>query len=341
MSPKVAYISSSDSKGEVDDDVGKIYDREDSKESVMEYVSDLATQFLNVRSVDKKNYPLLLLAGGSGMGKSFLLDVISLMWAKECLAKSGVEDNNYIAIPITFNAKTSLVDDELKLTAESKLCLRALYFLFGATMGFANFVTQVVNRFQFPISLDVIIEYCHNLHGKKVVVFLVDELLKITEDKDPADIHRALSVLGRVSQGYTSSTDCLVMGIVSSLVVGLVGKWETNSGRRIIWCGLNLFSNSTMDTVFQSCPIVNTLRFQNVMYNTSGRPKSISQLIKYIQSQKINTEEALRGRYVDILQQLQPNSLPQNELFTQIIQFCLKARDHMYVEDEKITGIIL
>jgi hypothetical protein len=61
-------------------------------------------------------------------------------------------------------------------------------------------------------------------------------------------------------------------------------------------------------------------------------------LIQYIRDKAINTEEDLRGHYVDILQQLKPNRLPENELFTQIIQFCLKARDHMYVEDEKITG---
>ena len=175
------------------------------------------------------------------------------------------------------------------------------------------------------ISVYVIIEYCLNVHGKKVVVFLVDELLKITNGKDPAPIHDALGVLGRVSQHYTSSTECLVMGIASSLVVGTVVKWETFSGRNIIWCVLNLFSKSTMNSVFQSCSIVNASRFQNVMFNTSGHPKSTSQLIRYIRDKAINTEEDLWGHYVDILQQLQPKDLPENELFTQIIQFCLKA----------------
>jgi len=59
-SPKIADVSSSDSKGE-DYDVGEIYDRENSKESLIKYVSDLTKQFLknlNVRSVDKKDYPL-------------------------------------------------------------------------------------------------------------------------------------------------------------------------------------------------------------------------------------------------------------------------------------------
>ena len=46
QSPKIADVSSSGSKEEVDYNVGNIYDREDSKKSVMEYVSDLVKQFL-------------------------------------------------------------------------------------------------------------------------------------------------------------------------------------------------------------------------------------------------------------------------------------------------------
>jgi len=171
QSPKIADVSSSDSKEEVDYDVGNIYDREDSKKMVMEYVSDLVKQFLmkGKNSVDKNDYPLLLLGGGSGMGKSFLLDVIGLKWAKECLAELGVEENNYIAIPITFNTTTSLVDDELKLSAESKLSIRALYFLFGTRMEFCKFVALVMGQFQ--LSLYVIIDYCRQ-HEKKVVVLV-------------------------------------------------------------------------------------------------------------------------------------------------------------------------
>ena len=278
-SPKIADVSSSDSKGE-DYDVGEIYDRENSKESLIKYVSDLTKQFLknlNVRSVDKKDYPLSLLGGGSGMGKSFLLDVIGLKWAKECLA---MEENNYIAIPITFNAKTTLLAKEHKLDAESKLCLRALYFLFGATMRFADFVALAVTQFEFPLYLEVIVAYCHRQHKKKVVVFLVDELLKITDGKDPAHIHHALSALGRVSQDYTSGTDCLVLGIASSLVFGEIVKWSTISHRPLRWCRLPLFARSTMLQILKNHRLGQHRNFQRLMSYCNGLPKAISELLR-------------------------------------------------------------
>jgi len=227
QSPKIADVSSSDSKEEVDYDVGNIYDREDSKEFVMKYVSDLVKQFLmkGNNSVDKKDYPLLLLGGGSGMGKSFLLDVIGLKWAKECLVNCEVKvENNYIAIPITFNATTSLVDDELKLSAESKLCLRALYFLFGTRMEFSKFVTQF-------------------------------------------------------SQDYTSSTDCLVMGIASSLVFGAMLEWKTRSHRTIIWCRLPLFSTITLLKIFENHLLSGNSKFQRLVSYCNRLPKGIGRLL--------------------------------------------------------------
>jgi len=205
-------------------------------------------------------------------------------------------------------------------------------------MEYAEFVTQVVNQFQFPLSLEVIIEYCRQ-HEKKVVVFLVDELLKITNGKDPAPIHDALTALGRVSQHYTSSTECLVMGIASSLVCGTVLKWQTHFQRNIIWCGLNLFSKLTMNSVFQPCSIVNTSRFQNVMFNTSGHPKSTSQLIRYIRDKAINTEEDLWGHYVDILQQLQPKDLPENELNTVLFEVLVTHVDKMLGRASQVCDV--
>jgi hypothetical protein len=341
QSPKIADVSSSDSKEEVDYNVGNIYDREDSKKSVMEYVSDLVKQFLmkEQNSVDKKDYPLLLLGGGSGMGKSFLLDVIGLKWAKECLVNCEVNvENNYIAIPITFNTTTSLLAKELKLDAESKLCLRALYFLFGATMGFADFFALILERFDFSLTLDVIIKYCHKLHGKKVVVFLVDELLKITKGKDPDDpIDEALTALGRVSQGYTSSTDCLVMGIASSLAFGPMLEWKTKSHRRIIWCRLPFFSTITLLKIFENHPLSGNSKFQRLASYCNRLPKVIGQLLLKAKDKSDAEFEMQYGNIVHDLTSLNSSNVSP-QYFEELLLFLINKRDIGVLESENIPN---
>ena len=266
------------------------------------------------------------------MGKSFLLDVIGLRWAKECLAKRGVEENNCIAIPITFNAKTSLVMSELQLDAESKLCLRALYLLFGTTMGFTEFVALAMRQFEFPLSLELIVAYSHRQHGKKVVVFLVDELLKITDGKDPAHILHALGALGRVSQDYISSRDCLVMGIASSLVFGEILEW-TISRRPVRRCRLPLFTRSTMLQILKNHPLGQNRKFQRLMSFCNGVPNAIGELLRLTRNaQRSEMEPDQFRRILDLLVNL-AKSPPE---FEQLLMLAITNKNAVTISEDDI-----
>ena len=202
-------------------------------------------------------------------------------------------------------------------------------------MGFADFFAVILERFDFSLTLDVIIKYCHKLHGKKVVVFLVDELLKITEDKDPADIHRALTALGRVSQYYTSRTDCLVMGIASSLIFGEILDWATYSNRPLCWCTLPLFSCSSMLQILKNHPLGKYHKFQRLTSYCNGLPKAIGELLRLTKNRP--DSEMVPAEFQHILDCLLhlPSSKPPPE-FEQLLMYAITKKDVSTISEDDI-----
>ena len=124
---------SRDLDGKYSQDINAVYDRSSSEKEFKEYMATLwKHQQLDKasRSNDKADYPLFLLSGGSGTGKTFLLDVIALKWARELLTPHGAE-GDYVALPITFNGDCEESAYEQDWGSEAKLAARALYLTYS------------------------------------------------------------------------------------------------------------------------------------------------------------------------------------------------------------------
>ena len=192
---------SRDLDGKYSQDINAVYDRSSSEKEFKEYMATLwKHQQLDKasRSNDKADYPLFLLSGGSGTGKTFLLDVIALKCARELLTPHGAE-GDYVAIPITFNSGREEMKCEQDWDAETKLTVRALYSLFerALNINFGVFVKFVCDNVQLPLSLEVPISYCCRYLHTKVVIFLVDELYRLYSKalNGKAQLDTALSAL--------------------------------------------------------------------------------------------------------------------------------------------------
>ena len=336
---------SRDLDGKYGQDINAVYDRSSSEKEFKEYMATLwKHQQLakGSRSNDKADYPLFLLSGGSGTGKTFLLDVIALKCARELLTPHGAE-GDYVAIPITFNSGREEMKCEQDWDAETKLTVRALYSLFerALNINFGVFVKFVFDNVQLPLALDVPILYCRKYHQKKIVIFLVDELYRLycKEPNGEAQLKAALTALGRVSQDYIQESDTLVMSVLSSLVQGEVMTFETESHRPILRCGLPLLSPSTVDSIFSGYDFSDCASFVSLKATTSGHPRSVSNLMISLKQWNIHSETELQSNYGKILETLEPKVLPDNyELLLAILLFCLKVRDGIVTEHTIIVG---
>jgi hypothetical protein len=187
-------------------------------------------------SNDRMDHPLSAMYGHSRSGKSRMLAEIGKYF----------NEKNCIVIPVNYNGKTPVADEEKAAITATELINCLSLRLIAACSKTPSDCLEALSKDKIEITIENAIRLIHEYYKQDEntrVLILIDEILKLVSeriDKDVIIVHFISKLCSILHQTYP-----FVTFVISSLAESPLNKMRTGSGRPIEYIDLSPFDIST------------------------------------------------------------------------------------------------
>ena len=239
----------------------------------------------------RQDNPLIATQAAPGTGKSFFIDQIAKLSPADDVVKqvkgAGLLVGSWIPIPVIFSQFSMIyIDEKYGMSLDHGLASRMLFtfimdFSSQAEISFDEFL-YYVSPTLLALRTTTLPSVCNYIlttsapFAKSSILLLVDELLKVGDGRAKKLLHLIGSVQDTFSIKFRS--------VITSLNISTLRNSATESGRRVLFVPLPLFSHAdalrALEAYLKRTPTKERHEFQVLISDCAGHARTLEMLCK-------------------------------------------------------------